>query len=390
MRLSGAARGAGVAGAVRLLVLLAVVGVGGGCSVTSSDLLSLADEPPVPYSVLVTGGAFVSVLPLEPGEGGDSLLTTYVDQGPDARRLPGSEAVPLEAFESALRTARVFVRVDRDTRTADARAALVASLEDGRVGASAASAFAAAAAAGHDYVLTIDKLADGRVQEYGINGRWPITAVAWLALGIGLVIPDHTFESRAALHIALRDAHTGRLVYERVHDGDPVDLALIDRTDFWGLVQSILIPPFWVGSDDEAVLSQVRRETTRRLLYLLAQDLKSASCRAELEAGTPASIRARRTREGLRLDVSSAEGVNFVSLRVLGVDESARAELEGVGDALLRTERLVEGRVVYGLEFALPRAVRDDGRFLQVLVQTVSGQVASITVDLQPRSARPN
>ncbi len=348
--------------------VLALAAMAVGCrSVAPSDLATLAESPPAPYSVMVTGGAFLEKTP------GDNVLDrTYgsLEEG----RAP-REAVGLEVLAKALRQARVFVRVDRDTRPVNGRELLADLHGPVSVGDGALRVFLEdAAQRGHDYLLVVERLEDGPVNEYGINSRWPVTAIAWLLLGIGMVIPDHTYESSAKLHVALRDVHDGQVVYESLFDGDPVDLALLDRTDIWGLVQSIIIPPFWVGSDDVRVVDQVRRSTTRRLLFLLAQDLKSAACRNDLLASAPAAMSLFDVDGRVGVRVTSVEGVSFVRLTIDG----QRVRDPAFSRQLLASAKHEAGQILYESSFERPPGAK----FAQLLVQTVGGRASSTTFAL--------
>src|SRR5690606_15567341 len=128
------------------------------------------------------------------------------------------------------------------------------------------------------------------VEKLGINGQWPITAAVWLMLGLGLVIPDHSFESRANLRVSLHEAQTGTVVHDTVLSGGAVDLSLVERTDFLGLVTSILVPPFWVGDDDRRVENNVRDTATRRLLESTARQLKSVEVSERIDERMPAQV----------------------------------------------------------------------------------------------------
>lgn len=338
-----------------------------GCrSTAGTDFETLADSPAAPYSIRVTGGAFVA-----PGSVESPLDATFREPGVD----DSFEAIPLQEVTRALRLARTFVSVDGDQRDARTRQRLAATgptlpLAD----ADASQLLLEASRDGYDYLLFVESVEDGPISEFGINSRWPITAIAWLAVGIGMVIPDHTFESTARLRVTLRDVHSGEVVYRRVLDGEPVDLALIDRADFWGILQSILVPPFWVANDEVRVARQMRQETARRMLFLLAQDLKSASCIDELRSAAPMQIDLAVGDDGLQLTCVGPEGANFVRLSVDGVEYAPA----GWRAALLASATVSQSTVSY--EVSVPKPTH--GRYLQVLVQTIGGRVSSSTFDL--------
>jgi hypothetical protein len=336
-----------------------------------ADLASLAEAPPGEYSVLLSGGAFVAFEDAVPGEG--PLVRTF------APTRDGSlEAIPLAEIADALQQARVFMRTDRDEGDAAARARLAAlrgplPLQDAEL----AALLASARDRGHDFLLLIERITDGPVEEHGINDRWPMTVALWLLVGLGMFIPDHTYESRAQLHFSLREVHTGQRVYERVLSGGEVELALVSRGSVWGIVTSIIIPPFWVPSDDELVVEQVRAVATQRMLFSLARDLKSVACRQRLRDTAPATIAVERAASGVTIRVRAAESLSLVRLRVDGQPLPAD-ESDELQRALLRSARQGDEHLLY--EAVLARV--PPGRFLQVLLQTVGGRPMSTTVDL--------
>ncbi|MBM3961083.1 MAG: hypothetical protein FJ306_04170, partial [Planctomycetes bacterium] len=143
---------------------------------------------------------------------------------------------------------------------------------------------------GHDYVLVVERLQDGPVEAQGTNGRWPVTFVTWILLGIGMFNPDQTFESRATLRVTLRDLAAGRTLHDPLLFAGPIDLSLVERTDVWGVLESIVVPPFLVGDDEENVRAAVRATTERRLLSSLVRELKSGAMRQRLRERAAAGI----------------------------------------------------------------------------------------------------
>ena len=343
-----------------------------GCQSTQADLEGLAQQEPLPYSVLVTGGAFEPALQPDPDQ--SPLDHTFrVDN-------EGSEAIPLRDLVEVLRAGRVFVRQEADLGP-DQEWRLIAALQgpvpvDDR---QLQGLLSRARGDGHDLLLVVQRLQDGPVDEQGINGSWPITVSVWLLLGLGMFIPDHTFESRANLNISLREVQTGRILYDTVQGSGPVDLALVARGSVWGIIGSIIIPPFWVPNDDEVAVRSVRDVTARRLLVSVARQLKGVEAQQELGDRSAALIDVQRRdgRLALRVEVPAPESLAVLRMRV-DSQPLRGPEFDRLEAALLAAVEQGDGFLVYEAESALEL----QGELLQVLVQTTSGRVASETVRL--------
>ncbi len=355
----------------RLAAGTSLLSLAAGCGSSQlADVADLAAEPPLPYSVLVTGGAFVE--PAAAAGVAAPLQRTF----PPLQPL--EEVFPLQAVADVLRDGRVFVRVEPDAGAAERRASLARCadaipMHEGELQAM----LAAARRDGHDFLLVIERVRDDVIEARGVNGQWPITASVWLLIGLGMLIPDHTYESRAELHVALRDVQTGRPLYRSVLSGGAVDLSLLERTDALGVVTSILVPPFLVGDDQRVVADTVRRIASLSLLGSLARQLKSRDSESRIASALPVALSVAVDDRGLWVEV---EGEDTLSAARLAVDSRAvdrgAAEFE---QSLLASARESDGRWRYrGRLSPVPR-----GRFLQVLVQTVSGRVASTTVALR-------
>jgi hypothetical protein len=235
-----------------------------------------------------------------------------------------------------------------------------------------------ARAAGHDYVLVLERLDDGPVEALGVNGQWPITLTTWLLVGLGALIPDHGYESRASLRASLRDVHGGDAVQELVIGASTVDLSLLERAGVWGWIQSILVPPFWVADDDQRVVQNVRAVVEQKLMVCLAQRLKSVDVADRLARSQPAAVNVERIPGGLELDVAARESISFLRLRV---DDRvpADADFDTFHRAFLASLTLDADTLRY--RAVLPTAIR--GARLQVLVQTITGRVGSVSIDLR-------
>ncbi|MDA0373290.1 MAG: hypothetical protein O2865_05865, partial [Planctomycetota bacterium] len=266
----------------RLAVLSLLLGA--SCAgFPANDVVGIADQAPLPYSVFVTGGSFLEV---------ESLAA----ERPVPRTFPadgGVELIRLAEIGDAMTAGRVFVRTVVDTdRAADARSRVAGQRADLPLDKDAdfSALLEEARAAGHDFLVVVQRLADGPIEDYGVNDRWPLTASLWVLVGLGIFIPDHTFESRATLQAGVYEVQTGRLVHRAVGAAGPVDLSLVDRGSAIGFLQSIIIPPFWVATDDDRLVERVGRSTVQRLVSGLARQLKSPACRQDLAEGARARI----------------------------------------------------------------------------------------------------
>ena len=348
-----------------------------GCTSTAPpDLASIADQEPLPYSVLVTGGGFVQGPAGQSAADANTLARTFAGG-------PGAEPVPLDEVVAALRAGRVFTRAAADLEVDAASRAQLAELRGALPldEAVVRALLGRARDAGHDYLVLVQRVLDGPVEEYGINDRWPLTVSLWLLVGLGVFIPDHTFESRATLQASVYEVQTGRAVHRTVGGAGPTELALVSRGNLWSLVQSIIIPPFWVADHDPSVLAEMRSTTRSRLVAAIARQLKSASCRRDLEESALVIVRVIARGEGMTVEMRSEQSIGSVALRVDAVP------VEGPGFASFQREllaseaRAADGRLRYAA--LLPRLPA--GRYLQVLARTVGGQVASTTVDRRSR-----
>lgn len=334
------------------------------CQTAGSEFGGLAATAPLDYSVLVTGGAFLSADAAQPG----TFFEPEAEDG--AVGAEGSEPIRVDEVVAILEEGRVFRRVALD-EDPEQRRAVSQQLATGS-GPELQSFLQRARDEGFDFVLVIEKLQDGPIEEQGINSRWPVTFATWILLGVGALIPDHTFESRATLRVSLRDLQTGSALHDQLLVGGPVDLALTERTDVLGIVISILVPPFWVGNDRENVMASVQSVTRRRLLLQLARDLKSESVRQRLRERSAAGFSLVPGPSGPELVVDAAESLSAVRLRcepALADDIASRF----AADLLSSLEN--DGQR-FRYRAPLPAAARG---LVQVLVATIRGSVASAT-----------
>lgn len=352
---------------LRSRACLLALALGASCQSPSSELTGLADRPPLDYSVLVTGGAFLQAMPQATG------ATFGAPTGVGA-----NEAVAIGEILSTLERGVVFRRIAVDD---DEHRRVVLDQFRARQAAPELQAFLERARdQGYDLLLVVEQIQDSPIEKQGINGRWPVTLLTWLLLGIGVFIPDHTFESSATLRVTVRDLQTGAALVDSLSSAGPVDLSLVERSDVWGVLMSIVVPPFWVGDEDARTAAAVRRFSERRLLLSLARELKSEPTRQRLRERLAAAITAL---PGKVLAVESGESLAAVRLRRLDggapIPDAAVADFE---------RRLVASRqpAERGFRYEAPLPAEVGDGLLQVLVVTLRGSVASATV--QPGAAR--
>tara|TARA_R110002094_G_scaffold96812_9_gene97887 strand:+ start:509 stop:1585 length:1077 start_codon:yes stop_codon:yes gene_type:complete len=351
---------------MRLWICSVVLMLLASCAGTD-DLRGIAAKPPLDRAVLVSGGAFFSPLP---GSEGTFILRELgaPAQPPDATK----EAIPFAAILDVLDRGRVFQRVVGDTdemRRRDLRQQLrLRSDETGVL-----EFLQQAREDGFDLLVLIEELRDGPIDNQGTNNRWPVTFATWILLGVGALIPDRTFESRATLRVSLRELQSGREIASFEVDSGPIELALTERTDVLGLLASIIVPPFWVGDDREAVAASVRATTERRLLLSLARKLKSEVFRRRLDDLAAADIQLVQSPEGTRVVVSSIESLSVVRIEGPGFQDAAVCDR--FATELINSRDLQ--RIRFHYEALLPKPTAD-GSF-QIRIGTLRGGVASAT-----------
>ena len=332
------------------------------CQSPTSELTGLAERPPLDYSVLVTGGAFLQ----RASAGAGGTFASAADS-----QTTRDEPVSMADIVAVLEKGAVFQRVakDLDAHRVDVRQQLLSR----RTSPELLDFLQSARDGGFDLLLVVEELQDNPIDAQGINGRWPVTLLTWLLLGVGMFIPDHTFECGVTLRVTLRDLQTGAVMTDSISSAGPIDLSLVERSDTVGIITSILVPPFWVSSDDERVARAVREVTQRRLLLSLARELKSEPMRQRLRERGVAALTMGRDRSLL---VDAAESLAAIRLRPLSgqgaVVPGVAAEFE---QRLMASMRREGERFVY--EATLPDQL--DRGAVQVLVSTIAGSVASGT-----------
>ncbi|MFN3244788.1 MAG: hypothetical protein ACE37K_25010 [Planctomycetota bacterium] len=338
----------------------------GGCMSTTDELRGLAERPPLDRAVLVSGGAFFAEDSAEQG-----TFRRPVDPG-DAAAPPADEAIPFASIVDVLERGAVFQRVVADPDPYRRR--LLRAQLDNRAPDPGINEFLRQAREdGFDLLLVIEELQDGPIESQGTNGRWPVTFATWILLGVGMFIPDRTFESTAALRLSFRELQTGREIDSLLLVPGPIDLALTERTDVLGLLLSVVVPPFWIGDDVETVNESIRDTTQRRLLVSLVRELKSEVRRRRLGEREAATFTFERGPSGPRIVVDSRETLSVVRLVGERFDDELAAH--AFAERLLASRTLQAGRFRY--QATLPDGL-DRGRF-QVRVGTLRGGIASST-----------
>ncbi len=342
-------------------------------STANTDFSELAKRPALPYAVHVTGGAFLSGVETVAGS---PLSSTFAGEGDE----PAMEALGLAEMVDALRSARVFSHIDEDRSGQDFRHQLSAlgaamDLNDPAM----RDYLSSVRASGADYLLVVQGLQDAPVVDRGINDRWPATLALWLLVGLGAIIPDHSYETTATLEIALREVQTGQLIpgTRQVLSGGPLELSLVSRGSSWWWLKMILIPPFWIGSDEAEVARKMREDTSRRLMFSMARVLKDATLEQALRDHEAAQAVCIRSENGLLVQVSAKESLSFLRLR-LDSAPLAGPLFDAFERDLIASESLSGEGFLYSAEWAGAPA---SGR-LQIRAQTVGGRVASTTIEL--------
>lgn len=313
-------------------------------------------QPPLDAAVLVAG-SFATVAVDDPG---DAAVTF----GPD---MPSD----LQPLVDALQSAQVFRRIGLDP-AAGARSGPPPWAE---AGVAREQYLQQARDDGYDWLLVVEGLRDGPIESQGINGRWPITLGTWFLVGLGFLIPDHGFESRAILRVSVRDLESGRVLYESLVNAGPVELSLVERSSAIGLLTSIVVPPFWVADDEAKVGRSVRGITLQRLLQFVARELKSPTARQRLRDGAVAAIEVVQESGVDQVRITSRQALSIARLRQRGID-SRGAEQQSFERSLLASMRPQGDQ--YRYEAPLP-AAREG--LLQVVVATIEGEVVSATFD---------
>ena len=358
---------------MRRLLLLSLVWLVGCAGSGAPDPQRLALLPPLPYRIAIGGGAMLATEQRDP-QGAeawtdDEALRTY-----DGREI---EPVSFEELVGLLRRGRLasqLVSLDMDDAGERERLAFGRNrpqvIERARL---------AAERQGADLILVLEGLRDAPVIELGVNGRWPIATAAWLLIGLGMFIPDHTYESQVSLRATLRDVHTGAvLVDDILVSPGSVDLSLVERTTWVGIFTSILVPPPLVWSNPEDYASSVRYVTGDRIALRLLARLKRPETLAQLRRALPIGVELVPSRGDLELVVRSRQ--DLLSLAVeMGLQR--RAMPAGEQQALLQALRgsRAPDPAGEGFVFRAPVPGGAGAGLVRVVVATVAGERVSTT-----------
>jgi hypothetical protein len=363
---------------VLVLPLLAVA-----CGV-SPDGETLTDRPTLPFSVLVTGGAFLQRTdgggePFVDGEREILAPTTFVADEDEATSI---ETIVEELIRGGVFAATQSARhLDNQTRRE------IANLSASRQSLAGAPAFELlrreAELAGADLLVVIESVQDRPITSTGVNGQWPVTVTAWITVGLGMFIPDHSFDSQATLQLAIRDPVQGKELHRIPVAPGRVDLSLVQRTDFLGLLTSVIVPPPLVGNDPDKVAAKVREEVRSSLVSGLVRRLKTREVLDRIVRAMPLRVHLAQGARGSRsflLELQSEQDLAHV--RVLQDGEV----LEGpqwidFQERLLRSGR---GPRTAGLRSfrAVSPPLAGRNAEIRVQVRTVLGERASQTIRL--------
>lgn len=376
-----------------LSALLAVsLGLLASCSAGGSvqDIDYLAQFPPIPYTIALGGGAFLPadqrVTPkpkkaeagTESGKDGDETQDERV-LSPKTFAEGVAEPITFESIRKTLIQGRVASALHvLSAQTIEDREALA---RESKLGADLGVARKEAEEEGADLILVVEGLVEAPILVQGVTNTWPVAGAVWLLVGLGGLIPDTRFESRARLNASLRDVYTGRRVLTLAVTSDPMDLSLFQRAGFWKIVSHIIIPPPLVGSDQEVVAPVVREEVVRQLLLKLVARLKSEETREQLVRSLDFRLELVEQRgRKVQLTVQSPQEVKFLEIWINGkqVDDPSVQDF--------RTRFYGSRQPVPRLDLHRYQAELRDlpkGAVVRVLVLTLSGQRVSSTLSLE-------
>ena len=346
----------------------------GSCAASPAEVNRLAKLPPLPFRMAVLGGGFLSLAerdtPALPGDG--QILSRLWEPG-------NAEPIAFDTIVDTLQRGRAASSLLLPVAGVGA---LREDLARGDAGAFD-RAREWAEAQGADLILVLEGVRDGPVRFLGVTGEWPITTVAWLMVGLGVFIPDHRYEAKVRLFASLRDAHSGRQLLPKLRvSPTPVTLALARRTDFFGLLTSIIVPPSLVGSDEESVVAALRSDCDELIPIALLARLKDAETLDTLRAAMPIDLRlAAESRTALRVQVTSHHELQELAIEEHGAQRGqalAGQRVAAFRAALLASLRREGERFVYEAKL---EGLERDGEY-RVILQDAAGQCSSSTLRL--------
>jgi hypothetical protein len=182
----------------------------------------------------------------------------------------------------------------------------------------------------------------------------------------------------------LRDVHSGAvLIDELVISPGSVDLSLIERSTWVGILSSILIPPPLVSSSAEEYVTSVRSTLADLVALRLLATLKTPETLERLRRALPVGVELLRSGGGsLELVVRSDQDLLSIAVEI-GEERRALSE-EQIASLLsrLRASRAAdpagEGSVYRAELLELGKLERRS--LVRVLVGTVAGQRASTSL----------
>ena len=354
------------------------------------DLDYLARFPPIPYKLALGGGAILpsgdrkSAKPagVEGAEDGGQTEEQTQDErvlAPKTFAEGVAEPISFDSIRETLIQGRVasgLILLPSATQGEREALAMESSL-----GAGLGPTRQRAEEEGADLILVLEGLKEAPILVQGVTNTWPVAGVVWLLVGLGGLIPDTRFESRAVLKASLRDVYTGRRLMTFTVTSDPMDLSLFQRAGFWKIVSHIIIPPPLVGSDQEVVAPVVREEVIRQLKLKLVARLKSEETREQLlrELDFRLELVEQRGRR-VELTVQSHQEVKYIEIWINGkvADDKKvqdfRTAFYGSRQPIPRLDLHRYHAVLSGL----PKSAE-----VRVLVLTLAGQRVSSTLTLE-------
>jgi len=367
--------------ACSVLVLGILVPLFSSCVGTGApDAARLARLPPLPFRIALCGGALLSPdqrsKPQKMADVEDDTilaLRTYAGVNP--------EPIAFRDLSSLLERGRlgtVLLPIDAKRPNLREKAAL-----ESADSAAAIELRRKAEARGADLLLVVHGIRDAPVIQHGVNSQWPISSIAWLLVGLGMFIPDHRFESQAHLLASIRDAHSGAVLYDNlVISAGAMDLALVERTDWLGIVESLIVPPPLVGNDPESVVETVREESNIRMLLQLLALLKTPETLERIRAAQPFRLVLEEEAPGrVLVRVRSQQEIQAVTIEV----GSERHPLPRQRRDAFLVPFLSSGRRSSPGEAWIYRGTLDSlaiGSEVRVLISTVAGERVSSTLRL--------
>lgn len=364
-----------------LSVVLVLTLLGQACeNAVALSEATLAAAPPLPYRIALVGGAFlppsvrddVGFVP-EPTPGGRQIYSRTYPTGV-------AEPISFETIRDLLVRGRAATTLLPGAAGEEERERLAAAgAEELR------AAREVAAGNGADLMLVIEGLEEGPVEMHGVTGQWPVTTVAWLLVGLGMFIPDHRFESKVRLIASLRDVHSDRVLVPIGVVPGTMDLALVSRARFLGILASLIVPPTLVANSVDKVVRVVRQDGDRRLLLRLLARLKDSETLEMIRARLPMRLTLRAVaKRTVEVELESVQEVQNLAIEIVQADGRLGPLAADPADAFRRSFVGSVRKSDNAWRYTSRLGGLDAGAEVRVLVQSVAGQRVSSTIRLEP------